>query len=62
MESEQLDNKTDEISSARSQNEEQESGATNKSYKSTFKSNDTEEWLDVVFTRPIGYQWESRLD
>ncbi len=25
--------------------------------KSTLKSNDTEEWLDVVFTRPIGYCW-----
>lgn len=24
---------------------------------STFKSNDTEEWLDRVWTRPIGYQW-----
>ena len=23
----------------------------------TFKSGDTEEWLDVVWTRPIGYQW-----
>lgn len=23
----------------------------------TFKSQDTEEWLDVVFTRPIGYLW-----
>ena len=23
----------------------------------TYKSNDTEEWLDVVWTRPIGYQW-----
>lgn len=25
--------------------------------KSTIKSADTEEWLDVVFTRPIGYAW-----
>ncbi len=25
--------------------------------KSTFKSDDTEEWLDIVWTRPIGYQW-----
>lgn len=25
--------------------------------KSTFKSNDTEEWLDRVWTRPIGYCW-----
>ena len=25
--------------------------------KSTYKSNDTEEWLDTVWTRPIGYQW-----
>lgn len=24
---------------------------------STFKSTDTEEWFDVVFTRPIGYRW-----
>ncbi|MBQ7426010.1 MAG: CDP-alcohol phosphatidyltransferase family protein, partial [Prevotella sp.] len=23
----------------------------------TYKSNDTEEWLDRVFTRPIGYLW-----
>ena len=23
----------------------------------TFKSNDTEEWLDRVWTRPIGYLW-----
>ena len=25
--------------------------------KNTYKSNDTEEWLDRVFTRPIGYLW-----
>ena len=25
--------------------------------KSTLKSNDTEEWLDTVWTRPIGYVW-----
>lgn len=25
--------------------------------KSTYKSNDTEEWLDKVWTRPIGYLW-----
>ena len=25
--------------------------------KSTLKSNDTEEWLDTIWTRPIGYQW-----
>ena len=25
--------------------------------KSTYKSNDTEEWLDKVWTRPIGYCW-----
>ncbi len=25
--------------------------------KSTYKSNDTEEWLDRVWTRPIGYRW-----
>lgn len=24
---------------------------------STYKSNDTEEWLDKVWTRPIGYRW-----
>lgn len=27
------------------------------SIKSTYKSNDTEEWLDKVWTRPIGYLW-----
>ena len=25
--------------------------------KATYKSNDTEEWLDRVWTRPIGYRW-----
>lgn len=33
--------------------------------KSTYKSNDTEEWLDTVWTRPIGYWWAlffKRLD
>lgn len=25
--------------------------------QSTYKSNDTEEWLDRVWTRPIGYRW-----
>lgn len=25
--------------------------------KSTYKSNDTEEWLDKVLTRPVGYRW-----
>ena len=25
--------------------------------ENTYKSNDTEEWLDRVFTRPIGYLW-----
>lgn len=25
--------------------------------KSTYKSDDTEEWLDKVWTRPIGYRW-----
>lgn len=33
--------------------------------KSTFKSGDTEEWLDTVWTRPIGYRWAllfERLD
>lgn len=24
---------------------------------STYKSADTEEWFDIVFNRPIGYQW-----
>ena len=28
----------------------------------TYKSNDTEEWLDVVWTRPIGYQWARFFD
>ena len=28
-----------------------------KGLKSTFKSLDTEEWLDIHFTRPIGYVW-----
>lgn len=28
-----------------------------KGFQSTFKSNDTEEWLDTVWTRPIGYRW-----
>ena len=23
----------------------------------TYKSNDTEEWLDIYFTRPLGYLW-----
>ena len=27
------------------------------SIESTFESNDTEEWLDRVWTRPIGYMW-----
>lgn len=26
-------------------------------FNGTLKSQDTEEWLDVVFTRPIGYRW-----
>ena len=29
----------------------------NNKVKSTYKSNDTEEWLDKVWTRPIGYLW-----
>lgn len=29
----------------------------NENIQSTLKSNDTEEWLDTVWTRPIGYQW-----
>lgn len=28
-----------------------------KNIQSTYKSNDTEEWLDRVWTRPIGYWW-----
>lgn len=28
-----------------------------KKIQSTYKSNDTEEWLDIVWTRPIGYCW-----
>ncbi|MBQ8226981.1 MAG: CDP-alcohol phosphatidyltransferase family protein [Bacteroidaceae bacterium] len=31
--------------------------AENKTLSSTFKSADTEEWLDVHFTRPIGLLW-----
>lgn len=30
--------------------------------QSTFKSKDTEEWLDVYFTRPIGYLWARFFD
>lgn len=30
--------------------------------ESTFKSTDTEEWLDVVFTRPIGLWWARLFD
>lgn len=29
----------------------------NEKLKSTYKSGDTEEWLDIVFTRPIGYKF-----
>ena len=29
----------------------------NEEIRSTLKSNDTEEWLDTVWTRPIGYWW-----
>ena len=25
--------------------------------RSTYKSLDTEEWLDIHFTRPLGYMW-----
>lgn len=28
-----------------------------KQIEATFKSSDTEEWLDTVWTRPIGYMW-----
>ena len=30
---------------------------SNDNITQTYKSDDTEEWLDKVFTRPIGYQW-----
>ena len=30
---------------------------TKKNIQSTFKSNDTEEWPDRIWTRPIGYWW-----
>lgn len=30
--------------------------------KSTLKSSDTEEWLDTVWTRPIGYLWARLFD
>lgn len=30
--------------------------------KSTLKSSDTEEWLDTVWTRPIGYMWAKFFD
>ena len=33
-----------------------------KQIQQTFKSGDTEEWLDVVWTRPIGYQWARLFD
>lgn len=29
----------------------------NNTIASTYKSQDTEEWLDIVFNRPIGYRW-----
>ena len=32
---------------------------TTKTLQATFKSQDTEEWLDIHFTRPLG--WELRL-
>lgn len=31
--------------------------ATENNLQSTFKSQDTEEWLDIYFTRPIGLMW-----
>lgn len=30
--------------------------------KATFKSQDTEEWLDIHFTRPLGYLWARFFD
>jgi phosphatidylglycerophosphate synthase len=30
--------------------------------KKTYKSNDTEEWLDRVWTRPIGYWWAKQFE
>ena len=32
------------------------------SVSSTFKSQDTEEWLDIYFTRPLGYLWARFFD
>lgn len=31
--------------------------AIRKEIESTYKSNDTEEWVDVKFTRPVGFWW-----
>ena len=30
---------------------------SNSEFKSTLKSSDTEEHIDIYFYRPIGYQW-----
>ena len=29
----------------------------NKDLQATLKSGDTEEWIDLLFYRPIGYKW-----
>lgn len=33
-----------------------------KKVESTYKSNDTEEWIDRVWTRPIGYWWAKQFE
>lgn len=38
-------------------NDRQEEKQAATGVKATYKSNDTEEWLDRVWTRPIGYLW-----
>ena len=30
--------------------------------KSTYKSNDTEEWFDTIFNRPVGYWWAKQFN
>lgn len=36
--------------------------SSNNLVKATFKSQDTEEWLDIHFTRPLGYLWARFFD
>ena len=31
-----------------------------KGLEATLKSTDTEEWIDLLFYRPIGYRWADR--